>query len=63
LSRRIYVHVVIVAEDAQDNLGISPNGLYFGTDKAMEPGAFFSGSIDKIRVYRRTFIPWNSTVV
>jgi N-acetylneuraminic acid mutarotase len=55
--RRLYVDGVVVAEDAQDNLDISDNGLYFGTGKAMEPGTFFSGLIDDIRIYNRAIIP------
>ncbi|MEJ2705043.1 MAG: LamG domain-containing protein, partial [Sedimentisphaerales bacterium] len=55
--RRLYVDGVIVAEDAQDNLDISSNGLYFGTGKAMESGTFFSGLIDDIRIYNRVVNP------
>jgi hypothetical protein len=56
-KRRLYVDGVIVAEDAQDNLDISINGLYFGTGKTMEPGTFFSGLIDDIRIYNRVVHP------
>ena len=55
--RRLYVDGVLVAEDEQDNLDISVNGLYFGTDKTMEPGTFFSGLIDDIRIYNRAVNP------
>ena len=55
--RRLYVDGVIVAEDVQDNLDISVNGLYFGTGKTMEPGTFFSGLIDEIRIYNRAISP------
>ena len=55
--RRLYVDGVVVAEDAQDNLDISVNGLYFGTGKDMEPGTFFSGLIDDIRIYNRVVTP------
>ena len=55
--RRLYVDGVIVAEDAQDNLDVSSNGLYFGTGKTMEPGTFFSGLIDDVRIYNRAVIP------
>ena len=55
--RRLYVDGVIVAEDAQDDLDISVNGLYIGTGKAMEPGTFFSGLIDDIRIYNRVVSP------
>ena len=55
--RRLYVDGVIVAEDVQDNLDISVNGLYFGTGKTMEPGTFFSGLIDDVRIYNRAVKP------
>ena len=55
--RRLYVDGVLVAEDEQDNLDISVNGLYFGTGKTMEPGTFFSGLIDDIRIYNRAVSP------
>ena len=55
--RKLYVDGVVVAEDAQDNLDISSNGLYFGTGKAMEPGTFWSGLIDDIRIYNRAVSP------
>lgn len=44
-------------EDARDNLDISSNGLYFGTGKAMEPGTFWSGLIDDVRIYNRAVRP------
>ena len=55
--RRLYVDGVLVAEDAQDHLDISVNGLYFGTGKLMESGTFFSGLIDDIRIYNRVVSP------
>jgi len=55
--RRLYVDGVIVAEDTQDNLDVSSNGLYFGTGKVMESGTFFSGLIDDIRIYNRAVSP------
>jgi len=55
--RRLYVDGLVVAEDEQDNLDISVNGLYIGTGKTMEPGTFFSGLIDDIRIYNRAISP------
>ncbi|MFC1794361.1 LamG-like jellyroll fold domain-containing protein [Planctomycetota bacterium] len=55
--RRLYVDGVVVAEDVQDNLDVSSNGLYFGTGKTMEPGTFFSGLIDDVRIYNRAVSP------
>ena len=46
-----------VAEDAQDNLEGSENGLYIGTGKAMEPGTYWSGLIDDVRIYTRAVTP------
>jgi hypothetical protein len=55
--RMLYVDGVVVAEDVQDSLDISVNGLYLGTGKTMEPGTFFSGLIDDIRIYNRAVNP------
>jgi hypothetical protein len=55
--KTLYVDSIIVAEDVQDNLDISSNGLYFGTGKAMESGTFWSGLIDDIRIYNRAVSP------
>jgi hypothetical protein len=51
LCRTLYVDSVVVAEDTQDNLDISSNGLYIGTGMAMEPGTYWSGLIDDVRIY------------
>ena len=56
-SRILYVDDVAVAQDAQDSLVGSENGLYIGTGKAMESGTFFSGLIDDVRIYNRAVIP------
>jgi hypothetical protein len=55
--RRLYVDGVTVAEDTHDNLDISSNGLHFGTGENMEPGSFFSGLIDEVRIYSRAVSP------
>jgi hypothetical protein len=55
--RRLYVDGRVVAEDVQDNLDISSNGLYFGTGKTMESDTFWSGLIDDIRIYGRPVRP------
>jgi hypothetical protein len=51
VHRTLYVDGVVVAEDMQNNLASSNNGLYIGTGKGMEPGTFFSGLIDDVRIY------------
>jgi hypothetical protein len=55
--RTLYVDSIVVAEDAQDNLDVSVNGLYIGTSKAMESGTFWSGLIDDVRIYNRAISP------
>jgi len=55
--RILYVDDVAVAEDAKTNLEGSENGLYLGCGMAMEPGSFFSGLIDDVRIYNRAVIP------
>ena len=55
--RTLYVDDVAVAEDEQTNLAALDNGLYIGTGKAMEPGSFWSGLIDDVRIYNRAVIP------
>jgi len=56
-NRQLYVDDVVVAEDTQTNLEGSDNGLYIGTGKDMEPGTYFSGLIDDIRIYNRPVAP------
>jgi len=48
--RTLYVDSIVVAEDAQDSLDISSNGLYIGTGQAMESSTFWSGLIDDVRI-------------
>ncbi len=55
--RVLYVDSIMVAEDTQDNLTGSENGLYIGTGKGMEPGTYWSGLIDDVRIYNRVVIP------
>ncbi len=55
--RTLYVDGVAVAQDTQTDLGASENGLYIGAGTAMEPGSFFSGLIDDVRIYNRVVKP------
>jgi hypothetical protein len=55
--RTLYVDDVAVAEDAQDGLEGSSNGLYIGIGKAMQPGTYFSGLIDDVRIYDKALTP------
>jgi hypothetical protein len=57
LSRTLYVDSIAVAQDMQDDLKSSSNGLYIGTGKAMKSSTFFSGLIDDIRIYNRAVSP------
>jgi len=56
-NRTLYVDGVVVAEDTQHGLEGSQMGLHIGTGKAMEPGTFFSGLIDDVRIYNRAVSP------
>ena len=40
----------MAAEDVQNNLATSINGLYIGAGKNLEAGTFFSGLIDDVRI-------------
>ena len=53
----LYVDSVVAAEDTQDALSSSGNGLYIGAGNAMEPGTFWSGLIDDVRIYNRAVKP------
>ncbi|MCP4609456.1 MAG: hypothetical protein GY845_12150 [Planctomycetes bacterium] len=55
--RTLYVDGLVAAEDTQDNLGGSDGGLYIGTGRSMEPGTYFSGLIDDVRIYNRPVTP------
>ena len=55
--RKLYVDGVAVAEDTQPDLIGSEMGLNIGTGKDTEPGTYFSGLIDDIRIYNRVLSP------
>ena len=56
-QRMLYVDDVAVAEDTQDSLGSSDNGLYIGAGKTLDAASFFSGLIDDVRIYNRAITP------
>ena len=56
-NRALYLDGVIVAEDTQNGIVSSNSGLYIGCGKSMEPGGFFSGLIDDVRIYNRAVSP------
>ena len=58
LHRHLYVDGVEVTVDSDYVAGVpSDGGLYIGTGNAMEPGTFWSGLIDDVRIYNRVVIP------
>ena len=57
VNRILYVDDVIAAIDTQNNLPSSVGGLYIGAGKDLEPGTFFSGLIDDVRIYNRVIVP------
>jgi N-acetylneuraminic acid mutarotase len=56
-NRMLYVDGVAVAEDTQPDLIGSQMGLNIGTGKGAEPGTYFSGLIDDVRIYNRAVSP------
>jgi hypothetical protein len=56
-QRKLYVDSVIVAEDTQDGLEGSESGLNIGGGKMTQPGTYFSGLIDDVRIYNRVVSP------
>jgi len=48
---------VEVAHDTQTGLKGSDGGLYIGAGKGLEPGTFWSGMIDDVRIYDRVVAP------
>jgi hypothetical protein len=53
IERILYVDNVEVARDTAENLGSSSGELYIGTGNGLEPGTFWSGLIDDVRIYKR----------
>lgn len=52
LKRYLYVDGAEVAKDSDYAGGVDADGgLYFGADKMLQSGTFFSGMIDDIRIY------------
>ena len=56
-NRTLYVDGIVVAQDAQNGLADSSNGLNIGCGPSFEPNTFFSGLIDDIRIYNRAVKP------
>jgi len=56
-DRILYADGVEVAIETQPGLEGSAGGLYIGAGKNLEPGSFFSGLIDDVRIYDRVITP------
>jgi hypothetical protein len=56
-NRRLYVDDALVAEDTQQPLAACYGGLHIGAGKGLEPGTFWTGLIDDVRIYNRTVRP------
>jgi carboxypeptidase T len=56
-NRTLYVDSVAVAQDMQNSLRSSSNGLNIGCGASYEPNSFFSGLIDDVRIYNRVVTP------
>jgi len=56
-NRVLYFDDTEVAKDTQAGLASSAGGLYIGAGKALEPGSFWSGLIDDVRIYNRAVTP------
>ena len=56
-NRILYVDGVEVARDTQPDLASLECGLYIGSDGSNEPGTFWSGLIDDVRIYKRAVRP------
>jgi lysophospholipase L1-like esterase len=57
INRILYVDDLEVARDTAHNLELSVGGLYIGAGGATEPGTYFSGLIDDVRIYNRVLMP------
>ena len=55
--RTLYVDDVEVASDDQESVGVLYGGLNIGAGKNLEPGSFWSGLIDDVRIYNRAVRP------
>jgi hypothetical protein len=52
-TRALYVDDVLAGQDAQSGLAGSSSGLNIGCGAGLEPGTFFWGLIDDVRLYTR----------
>ena len=57
INRILYVDEVEVARDTAANLEAAGGGLYIGAGSGLEPGTFWTGLIDDVRIYNRVVKP------
>jgi hypothetical protein len=57
INRILYVDDVEVARDTATSLEAGSGGLYIGAGSRLEPGTFWSGLIDDVRIYNRVVSP------
>jgi hypothetical protein len=53
INRILYVDNVEVARDTAANLESAVGGLYIGAGSGLEPGTFWAGLIDDVRIYNK----------
>jgi hypothetical protein len=56
-NRILYVDDIEVATDTQTSLAGTYTGLHIGAGKGLEPGTFWAGLIDDVRIYDRAVKP------
>ena len=56
-DRMLYIDDVEVAGDKHPLLGGSDAGLYIGAGSNLDPGTFWSGLLDDVRIYNRAIVP------
>jgi len=56
-NRILYVDDLEVTKDTQAQFSGSGEGFYIGAGKNLEPGSFFSGLIDDVRIYNQAVSP------
>lgn len=57
VTRTLYADGAVVARDTQDGLKSAFGDLMIGTGNNLAPGAFWSGLLDDVRIYRRVVQP------
>jgi len=56
-DRMLYIDDVEVASDKHPLLGGSDAGFYIGAGSNLDPGTFWSGLLDDVRIYNRAIVP------